>query len=133
MPEKIRVFVDNAKVFTHDTSQDGNIAQNTDLLRAYLFHCLRIYFQGQNVKSVFLPVLSYVGKTQRSPMIHCVIVCEMEDKQTATVSDSQTMAEFLELRVIEAVNSGIQPATGGCVSPSLEADPVAFLKNIGIG
>ena len=122
-----------AKVIRRDGALQGNLIHNTDLLRLFIFRCLRECFHGQNIKSVFLPVLSYVGKTKRSPMLHCIIVCEMEDQEIASVSDCQTMAEFLELRVIEAVDCELQPATDGRISPSVESDPVAFLTKIGVG
>ena len=74
-----------------------------------------------------------LARQRDSPMLHCVIVCEMEDQEVATVSDCQTLAEFLKLRVVKAVNAGLQPATDDQMSPSVEADPVAFLTKIGVG
>jgi hypothetical protein len=124
LPEEIKAFSETKRAFTRDATDDGNMGRNTDLLRAYLFHCLRVCFRGQNVRSVFLPALSYLGKTKNSPMLHSVIVCEMADQAAAIVTDAQTSSSFLELGIIRAVDDGLRP---------FDFDPVAFVRNIGAG
>lgn len=106
----------------------GGSTSNTDLLRLFVFSCLREYFHGQNVSSLFLPAVSYYGTTRHSPMMHFVAVCKMEDPESAMVSESQSLEDFLQMKVVRATDDAIEVEQGSLGSNASVASPTTLLE-----
>jgi len=103
-------------------------ARNSELLGAFVFSFLREYLHGHRVRSIFLPVLAYVGKTARSPMLHFVVVCEMQNEEEAMVADNQTAKDFFALPMIRANDSSLSFERGSPSASQEPIDPVVYTK-----
>lgn len=130
LPEETGEFVAGA-LRSRSLPPTGYV-NNTDLLKAFLFTCLREYLHGQNVQSVFLPPVSYMGRTNLSPMIHFIVVCSMEAEEEAQVLDRQSARDFLSLNVLYASDEGIRVAEGYGGSQVSILDPVSFLRGFDV-
>ena len=86
---------------------DSNLYRNTELLRLFMFDFLRGCFAGQNIKSFFLPAVRFLGRTERSPMIHLCVVCQMERLESAQVVDEQSAGDFVSMDMITAEDRGL--------------------------
>ena len=126
LTQEMRDFV-TAVLEEHPLPPRGYV-ENTDLAKAFVFSFLRDYLHGQNVQSVFLPPVSYMGRTQGKPMIHFVVVCSMEAEQEAQVVDRQSAGDFLNLRLLLADEGTIDVAAGSRNDSVCVDDPVSFLR-----
>jgi len=115
-------------VLEEDPLPPRGYVENTELAKAFVFCFLRDYLHGQNVQSVFLPPVSYMGRTQRSPMIHFVVVCSMEAEEEAQVVDRQSAGDFLSLRLLRAEERTIDVVAGSRSDSVCVDDPVSFLR-----
>jgi hypothetical protein len=126
LPEETAQFV-RSVLDSRPLPQRGYV-ENTDLIKAFVFSFLREYLHGQNVSSVFLPPVYYMGRTIRSPMVHFVVVCYMESQEQAQVVDSQSAEEFLNLNLLHATDNRLEVATVSSTQGNVVQDPVVFLR-----
>lgn len=117
LPIEIKDIVKNEKPIKLTKS---SLYKNTEILRLFMFDCLRGYFIGQNIKSFFLPTVKFIGKSSRSPMIHFCVVCIMENLESAQVVNEQDAKEFIDMGMVTA-------KAGGLIDNV--PDPVELLKN----
>ena len=103
-------------------------AHNTDLLRLFVFSCLREYFHGQNVWSVFLPTVSYFGKSSSTRMVHLVAVCRMEKQESPLVIENQSLEDFLQVKVVRATDGAIEVEEDSIGLNANVASPTSLLK-----
>ncbi len=106
--------------------QVGRVA-NTGVLKAFVFNTLRAYFRVQNVVSLFLPPVAYVGMTKRSPMIHFAVVCHMRREEAPFADDVQTAEHFLAMSVLKATDDSIEPCGDALLGDREVSDPLAVL------
>lgn len=104
------------------------MGRNTRLLKAFVFDFLRACFEGQNIQSFFLPPVSFLGSTARSPMIHFTVICIMEDEEAAQVVDEQGPSDFLRMKIVNASDHDIRVADGGYGEDVTVDDPVGLLS-----
>lgn len=104
---------------------------HTELLKVYVFYWLRQCLRSNNIKSIFLPPISYVGTSFRSPMLHFAVICSLEDEQVAIIKDKQTISDFLDLKTVEATETDIV-IKSNCVYGNIEhTNPIDFLETYG--
>jgi hypothetical protein len=106
----------------------GDICRCTGLLKVFIFSCLRDYFRGQNVVSVFAPPVVHFGASKASHMMHLAVVCRMEAEHSAQVSDRQSTSDFLRMRVLRARESGIEVEHNVDGGSSEVTDPVSVAR-----
>ena len=126
LPEETAQFVNT--VIENISLPNSGFVEDTDLVKAFVFTFLREYMHGQNVESVFLPPVSYMGRTTRSPMVHFVVICRMETEEQAQVVDSQCAADFLSLSLLRVANQRLEVDTGRANQGNVVQDPVTFLR-----
>jgi len=112
---------------------NNTYTQHTELLRVFVFSCLREYLRGQNIESVFLPPVSYIGKTRNSPMMHFLIVCRMQDPQSAQADDRQCAADFHRFAAVRATDNGLEVIGARATQGSVQNDPVSYLTRMQVG
>ncbi len=100
------------------------ITGQTQLLRMFVFVCLRDYFRGQNVESWFLPPVSYLGRSESSPMVHFTVICSMGEMESAQVVDRQRARDFIKRGIVQANEQGLFPEVAATGS-----DPVAIVRD----
>jgi len=129
LPLEIRTFVDNV-VDSRGIEQDQyGLVYDSSLLKTFIFSCLRDYLRGQAVKSVFLPPVIYSGATEQSPMIHFVVICSMEDMETAQVTDDQIAEDFLRMKIIRVTDNNIEAANIDPEADTLVNDAISFIED----
>jgi len=126
MPKAASQFAEKA-ASSRPLSSTGS-AHNTDLLRLFVFSCLREYFHGQNVWSVFLPTVSYFGTSKSTRMMHLVAVCRMEKQESPLVIESQSLEEFLEMKVVRATDDTIKVEQDSIGLNASVANPTTLLE-----
>jgi len=126
LPEATRRFVQKAgQPVSFD--RDGVLHRSTDLLKAFVFTCLSDYLRGQNIMSVFLPAVAYTGRTNNSPMLHFVVICEM-GLQASPGGSRQSAQDFLGLATIKATENRIVPNAKWNKGLRIEDNSAAFLR-----
>lgn len=130
LPEATRRFVRNARQPV-PFGKEGVLCRSTDFLKAFVFTCLSDYMGGQNVMTVFLPAVAYMGRSTRSPMLHFVVICEMGPAESPGGS-RQSAQEFLELATMKATETAIVPNARWNKGLRIEDDSAAFLRNSAI-
>ena len=88
------------------------LATNLELLKAFVFSCVRQSMHGQNIGSVFLPPVAYTGSSAKSPMIHFAVVCKMGAQNEAPAAEPQTAEDFFRLNILHASDTSIGPLAG---------------------
>lgn len=126
LSREMRQFVNG--IVSEESLPSTGLMHDTRLLKAFVFDFLRDCLHGQNAKSFFLPVVSYAGRTERSPMIHFVIVCVMEDEETAQVVDQQCALDFLRMRTVCVLDEEIGFSEDDYRADVLVDNPVVFLR-----
>jgi len=125
LPQETEQFV--SAVLNENTLPTQGYIENTELTRAFIFTFLREYLHGQNVQSIFLPPVSYIGSTERSPMIHFVVICSMETVEEAQVVDAQSAGDFLQMDIVRAGDEGLTVVTE-LEHQASGTDPVCYLR-----
>ncbi len=126
LTQEMRDFVE--AILEENPLPSRGYVENTELSKAFVFSLLRDYLHGQNIQSVFLPPVSYMGRTARSPMIHFAVVCYMEAEEEAQVVETQSARDFLNLGLLRADERTIEVSPGSRDDGICVDDPVLFLS-----
>jgi hypothetical protein len=126
LPQATLPFAKMADAINKNSAQ---LHRNTDLLKAFVFTCMSDYLRGQNILSVFLPPVAYIGSTTSSPMLHFVVVCKMGPQDSPLGDMEQSAQEFFGLATIRATDAAIVSEKPGTRRLGDELDPVAFISN----
>lgn len=125
LPGETSSFIDT--VLSQNPLPRTGYIQNTELLRVFVFSCMREYFHGQNVKSLFLPMVVYTGRNESTPMVHFTVVCHMEPQEDAQVVDAQSAGDFLQMDTVRAGDEGLTVVTE-LAHQAGGIDPVCYLR-----
>jgi len=126
LPAATRQFTHRAGRF-EPANRERTVYRNTDALKAFVFTCIRDYLQGQNIVSVFLPPVSYMGRTTSSPMLHFTVVCRMGRADAALATPCQSAQDFLSLATLDATEKAITVSAAREESLQVELDPAVFV------
>ena len=129
LPQATKDFVARIGV---PTRLGKGMARSTELLRAFVFTFIRECFGGQNITSVFLPPIAYMGSSDASPMVHFAVVCKMGPEEDPHVSELQSADQFFDLRLLRATDTQVQPIDDAGAGHRCELDPVAFVRNFAL-
>lgn len=127
LPAATRVFLEEAGQIV-PFNREQTLYSNTDVLKAFVFTCVRDSFHGQNIRPIFLPVVSYQGTTARSPMLHFAIVCCMGAQSTPFDEPLQSAEGFFKLATLTATDTSIKFTGAGIGGLRVEVDPSAYIS-----
>ena len=100
----------------------------TDVLKTFVYSFLQSCFHGQNITSLFLPPLTYRGSSTKSPMIHFVVICKMNNENSVSPTTAQSAADYLRLKTVRATNTRIVEDWRIHRGEQLICDPVDFVR-----
>ena len=125
LPGDTRSFIDT--VLRQNPLPRTGYIQNTELLRIFVFSCMRDYLHGQNIRSIFLPTVVYTGRTQSTPMIHFAVICHMEPEEVAQVVDVQSAGDFLQMDIVRVRDEDLA-LVSELGRQARGTDPVSYLR-----
>ena len=89
---------------------------------------IRIYFQGNNIRTVFLPVMKYKKNNEKDYMLHFVIICECLPEESAFPQELQDAAAFINLKNLVLNDSSIEVDDSTALANEGRPDPIDLLK-----
>jgi hypothetical protein len=101
---------------------------NVELLKAFVYTVIRDIFRGQNIVSIFLPAIEYIGSSADSPMMHFTIIGKMGGQEKAAEREIQNAEQFFKLKTLQANDREIVDFEKG--GDQLELDPVKFITTV---
>jgi len=105
---------------------------HTWALKAFLHNILRQYLPNPNISAVFFPVVKYTGKTERSPMLHCMILCRFNDLQAPSPSYSPQnyLTATASVRALDTQALIWDPEPGEPMEASTVPNPDQWLRDL---
>jgi len=76
-------------------------------LKAYIFHTIRSYCRARNIKTYFLPPVKYIGRSERSNMVHYTIFCRSDKIEQDLPLEIQTTNIYMRTKSWRALDDNL--------------------------
>ncbi len=106
------------------------LGSHTWALKAFLHNVIRQYLTNPNISAVFFPIVKYMGKTEGSPMLHCMILCRFhEQEEHSPMYYPQNYLTKASIRAQDTQTLVWEPEPGELLIPSMDPNSEEWLRN----